>query len=127
MSAFESARDELYGLDPEQFMARRGELAAAARSSGDAVAAKQIGALRKPTQSAYAVNLLVRAEPDAPDRLDELGAQLRAAQQRLDGAAMRELSTQRNTLVDELARSALRAIAREGSTALRDEVAGTLS
>jgi chromosome segregation ATPase len=125
--AFESARDELYGLDPEQFMARRAELATAARSNGDAGAARQISALRKPTQSAYAVNLLVRAQPDAPDRLAELGAELRDAQQRLDGAAMRELSTQRNALVDELARAALREIDRDGSTALRDEIAGSLS
>ncbi|MDT4939891.1 MAG: hypothetical protein QOG80_3562, partial [Pseudonocardiales bacterium] len=68
VAALESATDELYGLDPDDFMARRHELASATRSAGDAAAAKQIGALRKPTRSAYAVNLLVRSVPDAPDR-----------------------------------------------------------
>jgi chromosome segregation ATPase len=126
--AVESAREELYGLDPEQFMARRGELAAAARSAGDVEAAKRIGALRKPTQSAYAVNLLVRAQPDAPEQIAELGAELRAAQQRLDGTAMRELSNRRNALLDELGRAALRAVGRAPTaTALRDEIVGTLS
>jgi hypothetical protein len=127
MGGVEQARDELYGLDPDAFMARRGELAAAAREAGDASAAKQIGALRKPTRSAYAVNLLVRAEPDAADRLAELGDQLREAQQKLDGAAIRELSTQRNKLVDELTRAALKMVGKGAPASLRDDVANTIT
>jgi hypothetical protein len=126
MGAFEDARDELYGLDPDAFLARRTELAAAARTDGDALAAKQIGALRKPTRSAYAVNLLVRAEPDAAAELERIGDELRAAQQALDGAAMRELSTSRNKLVDRLARAALTAAGKGAPAALRDEIAATL-
>lgn len=127
MDAVEQARDELYGLDPEAFMDRRGELAAAARAAGDALAAKQIAALRKPTRAAHAVNLLVRAVPDAAARLAELGGELREAQQRLDGAALRELSQRRNKLVDQLARIALRELGAPAAAALRDEVAATLS
>jgi len=127
MGAFEDARDELYGLDPDAFLARRTELAAAARSDGDALAAKQIGGLRKPTRSAYAVNLMVRAEPDAPDQLEEIGDELRAAQQALDGAALRELSNRRNKLVDRLARAALQAAGKGAPAALRDEIAATIS
>ena len=126
MGAFEDARDELYGLDPEAFLARRTELAAAARTNGDALAAKQIGGLRKPTRSAYAVNLLVRAEPDTADRIEEIGDELRAAQQALDGAAMREASNRRNKLVDTLARAALKAAGKGAPAALRDEIAATL-
>ena len=126
MGAFEDARDELYGLDPDAFLARRTELVAAAKSGGDALAAKQIGALRKPTRSAYAVNLLVRAEPDATERIEQIGDELRAAQQALDGASMREASNRRNKLVDTLARAALKAAGKGAPAALRDEIAATL-
>jgi hypothetical protein len=127
-ASLESARDELYGLDPEDFMLRRGELTKAARDAGDGATAKQIGALRKPTRSAYAVNALVRADAKAADRIEELGDRLRDAQESLDGAAMRELSTERNKLVDELTRAALRASgAKAAAAGLRDEVANTLS
>jgi hypothetical protein len=123
----DAARDELYGLDPDEFMARRGELTQAAKSASDTAAAKTIGGLRKPTRSAYAVNLLVRAQPDAPDRLEELAGRLRDAQRRLDGGALRELSIERNKLVDELARAALKAAGKGATAALRDEIAGTIS
>ena len=58
------AKAELYQADPEEFMARRAELVAQAREAGEAAAAKQIGALRKPTRSAWVVNRLVRADPE---------------------------------------------------------------
>ena len=126
--SFESARDELYGLDPDAFMARRGELAKAARDAGDAATAKQIGALRKPNRSAFVVNSLVRAETDVADRLGDLGDRLRDAQRSLDGALMRELSTERTKAVDELTRAAFRAAGVRGPTAaLRDDVAATLN
>ena len=57
------ALDELYGADPDAFLARRTELTKQARTAGDATAAKRIGALRKPTRSAYAINRLARTDP----------------------------------------------------------------
>lgn len=63
------AAAELYAGDPASFTGRRGELAAQARAAGQAAAAKQITALRKPTYSAWLVNQLVRADPEATDRL----------------------------------------------------------
>ena len=52
---------ELYGMAPEDFTGRRGELVAAARGVGDRAAAKSIGALRKPTRAAWVVNRTGRA------------------------------------------------------------------
>jgi Lon protease-like protein len=75
-----TAVTELYGADPQEFTDRRKELAAAARAAGDAAAAKQIAALRKPTRAAWVVNRLARADPGAPARLAALGAALRAAE-----------------------------------------------
>jgi hypothetical protein len=124
--SIDAATDELYSLDPDQFMDRRTELAAAAKAAGDGAIAKGVGALRKPTRSAYALNRLVREQPDAVDRIESLAEQLRAAQRELDGDRMRELSRERNRLVDELTRAAVKS-AGASSAALRDEVSSTLS
>jgi hypothetical protein len=127
MSLVDDAAAELYAGDPDAFMDRRRELAAAARAQGDTTAAKQIAALRKPTRSAWTLNALVRAEADATGRLTELGARLREAERRLDGAALRELSRLRRDLVDDLTRKAFAATGQNSpSSALREEVNATL-
>jgi hypothetical protein len=119
---------ELYGAAPHEFVSRRATLAARARSAGDQRAARQITALRKPTQSAWVVNQLARTAPDAATRLTELGAELRAAQRTLNGAAIRELSQRRRELVDDLTQQALAAAGQQSPpAALRDEVATTLA
>ncbi|MDT5213828.1 MAG: hypothetical protein QOK18_2067, partial [Mycobacterium sp.] len=64
--------DTLYGVPPEEFMALRKELVAAAKKRGDADAAKLIGAARRPTAAAWVVNLLVRHDLTAKPRLSEL-------------------------------------------------------
>jgi hypothetical protein len=118
---------ELYSADPDEFVARRGELAARARTAGEAALAKRIGALRKPTRSAWVVNQLVRADPSVAEQLQTLGAELRAAQQSFDGPALRELSRQRRQLIDALARQAFTASGQKSPpAALREEVASTL-
>ncbi len=99
------AKAELYQGDPEEFMARRGELVAQAREAGETAVAKQIGALRKPTRSAWVVNRLVRADPEVTARLAALAAELRDGG--LDGGRIRELTAARARLVDELTRQAL--------------------
>jgi hypothetical protein len=119
---------ELYGAAPHEFISRRATLASQARSAGDQRAAKQITALRKPTQSAWVVNQLARTAPDAATRLTELGAELRAAQRTFNGTAIRELSQRRRELVDDLTQQALAAAGQQSPpAALRDEVSTTLA
>ena len=119
---------ELYGVAPHEFIARRAALAAAARGAGDLPVAKQIAALRKPTQSAWIVNQLARSVPSAGPQLAELGADLRQAQRTLDGAAIRELSVRRRELIDDLTRQAFAAVGQPAPpAALRDEVTTTLA
>jgi hypothetical protein len=123
-----AAVEELYGADPEAFTGRRGELAAAARGAGDRAAAKAIGALRRPTRAAWVVNRLARADPSAPQKLAEIAAALRAAQQARHGPRLRELSAARGSLVDALTAQAL-AVAGvpDAPPSLRLEVAETLT
>ena len=117
------AKAELYQADPDEFMARRAELVTRARDAGETAAAKQIGALRKPTRSAWVVNRLVRADPDVTARLAELAAELR--EEGLDGARIRDLGAARSRLLDDLTRQAFDDLPAPAS-AVREEVTATL-
>jgi hypothetical protein len=118
----EDAKAELYEADPDGFTARRQELADRAREAGQPAVAKQIAGLRKPTRSAWVVNRLVRSDPGVRSRLDALAADLREA---ADGGRLRELTTARSRLVDELTRAALAGLPAPPA-ALREEVTATL-
>ncbi|KQU07218.1 hypothetical protein ASG56_06695 [Rhodococcus sp. Leaf7] len=103
---FDEVADELYGLDPSDFVAARTDRQKQARSDGDKALAKQIGALRKPTIVGWVLNVTVRdADDDVADLLD-LGEALREAQQHLSGATLRTLTKQRQRAVRALANRA---------------------
>ncbi|MFI6038553.1 hypothetical protein ACIBBD_31360 [Streptomyces sp. NPDC051315] len=104
----ESALDELYTTPPPRFVARREELAAAARADGRAEDARRIHAARRPSLAAWAANLLLRSEPQESRRFLELGQALREAYGGMDSAGVRELSVQRRRVVSELSRQAVR-------------------
>jgi hypothetical protein len=119
--------DDLYGVAPEEFTARRKELAAAAKKRGDADDTKAIAGARKPTAAAWVVNQLVRADPSARTRLSDLSEGLRAAHAEMDGPRIRELTTAQRKLVHELVRSAFEAAdLADPSAAMRDDVTNTL-
>jgi hypothetical protein len=122
------AVSELYGADPEEFTRRRGALAAAARSAGQAGVARQIAGLRKPTRSAWMINRLVRADPDAVARLATVGEELRAAEHAGDGARLRESSQARRELIATLVPQALAAAGEHNPpAAVREEITATFS
>lgn len=106
MSDLEDAARELYALAPEEFVAGRTRLVKQARAAKDRALATEIGALRKPTRTAWLVNALARDDPDALGALLDLGGQLRTAQQAKDGAALRDLSARRRKAIDALVRRA---------------------
>jgi hypothetical protein len=119
--------DQLYAVAPEEFTALRTRLAGEAKKGGDAAAAKQIAAARKPTASAAVVNRLIHHDPDVRDRLAELGDELRAAHTTMDGERIRELSSRQRKLIEQLTKSALEVSEVASPTAaLRDDVTGTL-
>jgi hypothetical protein len=117
---------QLYSVPPDQFMAKRAELAEAARKAGDNVAAQTISKLRKPTVAAWIVNALVHDDSSLIDQLVDLGDRMRAAQDALDAAQLRELTSERRKLVDRLTSAAFaKAGRKDPPAALRDEVSGT--
>jgi len=113
----DAAADELYGLSPDDFVARRTELAAEARAAKDRGLAKEIGQLRRPTRNAWLVNVLARESPAKIEALLALGAELAAAQRQMAGDDLRRLSQQRRTSVDALATEAIRLGADRGYAA----------
>ncbi|GAB2715259.1 hypothetical protein [Nocardia thraciensis] len=100
----EEVTDRLYALDPAEFVAARDEQVKAARADGNRQLATAIGKLRRPTVAAWAVNLLAREAPDEVASLLQLGAALQDAQRRLSGEQLRSLTTQRQQVVNALAR-----------------------
>jgi hypothetical protein len=103
----ETAANELYALSPDDFIERRQELVYEARQARDRHLATEIGRLRRPTRSAWLINLLARQEPEAVNALLELGGALQDAQQRMAGDELRQLSAERRKTVDALARRAV--------------------
>jgi hypothetical protein len=113
--------DELYALAPTEFRTARDERARQARAAGDADLAEAIKKLRRPTVSAWLVNLLVREAPGQVRELLELGESLREAQQALAADRLRDLSVQRRQLVRELTQDAKR-LAADASQSLSAQV-----
>ncbi len=113
--------DELYALAPTEFRTARDERARQARAAGDADLAEAIKKLRRPTVSAWLVNLLVREDPGQVRELLELGESLREAQQALAADRLRDLSVQRRQLVGALTEEAQR-LAADASQSLSAQV-----
>lgn len=115
----EAVLDDLYTTPPPGFVARREELALAARTSGRADDARRIHAARRPTLAAWAANLLLRSRPEESRRFLELGRALRDAYRTLDADGVKELSEQRRSVVSALSRQAAE-LARAGGHRLSD-------
>lgn len=125
----ETAGDELYGVRLGEFTARRTSLARDATKAGDPELAKTIAGLRKPTTSAWLVNMLARHRAALLAEVTALGEELRDAQDALDADRLRELGRQRSALLRQAADEAA-ALAKElgqpASAPVRDEVTATL-
>jgi hypothetical protein len=104
----DAAIDELYAISPDDFVERRKALATEARQQKERELAKQIASLRRPTRSAWLVNVLARESADQLSALLDLGAELAEAQQRGSGPDLRRLSQQRRKAVDALAGQAVK-------------------
>jgi hypothetical protein len=120
---------ELYAVPPARFVGVRESLARTAREAGNRELADQLRRLRRPTQSAWLVNVLAREERPAMEGLFALGRELREAQTRLDGAKLRHLSVRRQHVINDLLERARRRATEAGvkpTEAHLAEVAETL-
>lgn len=113
-----AAVTDLYALPLGDFTQERNRRAADAAAQGDKQLADRIRSLRKPSASAWVVNMLARHRSDEIGQLLELGASLREAQEDLDADELRDLGKQRHKLAA--------AVARDGA-ALAEELGNPVS
>lgn len=111
---FDAAADELYAADPADFIPTRTRLAAGLPADD----AKRLSAMRRPTLSAWAVNLLSRDDDAEP--IFDLGARMREAWS--SGGDIGDLERERGKLVTALVRRA-RALVKEAGRQLSDSAA----
>jgi hypothetical protein len=107
MADLESAVDELYAGSPDDFIERRKALVTQARAVKDRALVTALGKLRRPTRSAWLVNLYARRAPDELAELLDLGEALQAAQRQLSGPDLRRLSADRSKALAAAARRAV--------------------
>ena len=125
-----AAVQQLYAVLPGQFVALRSQLVAEAKAAGDKELATAIGALRRPTVAAWAVNHFVRAHPDELEELRSFAELLREAQRTLDADQLRVLGRERARRVDALTARIAEVSGEAGQplgAAVADEVRGTLT
>jgi hypothetical protein len=120
----------LYGLPLEEFTSERNALAAQLRAEGDPERAATVKALRKPSAAAWAVNRLVRAEPDLVEALLGAGGELRQAHRQAasgKGALqLRAAAEAERAAVEMLVARAPVAIGRPLTPAVVDSIRNTL-
>ncbi|NHT19601.1 hypothetical protein, partial [Cellulomonas sp. IC4_254] len=116
----------LYGVPPAEFTAARAVAVRDARADGDRELARAVGALRKPSSAAAAVNLLVRERPEDLGALLDLGVRIREAQAALAGADLRALHAEQQRAVGAAADAALDLLGGGAGGAVRGQVEATL-
>jgi hypothetical protein len=125
-----AAVQQLYAVPPGQFVALRTQLVAEAKAAGDKELATAVGALRRPTVAAWAVNHFVRSHPDELEELRSFAELLREAQRTLDADQLRVLGRERARRVDALTERIAEVSAEDGQSlgpSVADEVRGTLT
>ncbi|HET6686490.1 MAG TPA: hypothetical protein VFH02_08205 [Jiangellaceae bacterium] len=101
--------DDLYALRPDAFIAARDEQVALARAEGRPALARDLGRLRRPTQSAWLLNLLWRDQSETVEELLKIGDELRRAHARGSGSDLQKIAARRRDIEAGLLRR-LRAI-----------------
>ncbi len=127
-SGLESALDELFGSDPNEFVATRKRLASALRAQGDAAAARRLVATRRPTKAAAALNVLARQRPALIGALLDRSAELRVAQARAlagEPGSQRDATRAQRQALTDAADATVATLAGTGEAA-RAEILSTL-
>jgi hypothetical protein len=111
--------DELYALDPAEFVAGRTALVRRLRAEKRRDVAAEVAKLRRPSPAAWAVNQLARTRRAEVEALLALGEGLRAAQERVltgaDPAVLRQAAKARRDAVGALTGAAAGLLAGRGA------------
>ncbi len=97
---------ELYAMRPDAFAAARDEQVRKARAEGRQPLARKLSGLRRPTQSAWLINLLWRDQPQVMQQFLQLADELSQAQAQASGPDLHRLTAQRREVEAALIRRA---------------------
>jgi hypothetical protein len=119
---------DLYGLPVEEFVRARNDFVRELKRAGKKAEAEEVGALRKPSVSAWTVNQLARRHPAEMKALVKAGDELRKAQRAVAGGrdpeALRDATRAHRDRLDDLTSAARHELGAAGATLQR--VAQTL-
>jgi hypothetical protein len=122
-----SSRDDLFGVDPAEFVAARDALAKELRSGGDTSGAADVKKLRRPAVPVWALNQVARSQSRAVEAFLDAAVAARRAQSDVlagaDATVLRDAMTTRRRMVDTVAaeaRSVIEESGRSGATYERD-------
>src|SRR5215212_7080161 len=120
----DAALDELYGVDPSEFVAVRKRLSATLRAAGDKDAAKELLAARRPSTSAWALNQVARNEPALVESLLDASRALFAAQTRGSNKpdVLREAIRAHREAIDAATDAALGVLGERANDKFRSEI-----
>jgi hypothetical protein len=124
--------DSLFSLPLNEFTGARNALVRELRKTGRKDEAEEVGALKKPSATAWAVNQLARREPDKVAELIKAGDALRKAQRDVlsgKGADVRQASRLQHDLADDLvddARALLDEAGAKATQSAAQRISGTL-
>ena len=127
--SLDAALDELYGVDPADFVDTRKRLAADLRAAGDKDAAKSVQAARRPTTAAWALNQLRRTDPDLVDAFLDRSRELQAAQTgALAGGreTMRDATRAQRQALADATDAAIAALGDRATDGFRTQIVSTL-
>jgi hypothetical protein len=120
----------LYGLPLDEFTAARNALASELKAEGDPEGAAAVRALRKPSRAAWAVNRLVRSEPELVEALLGAGGELRQAHRQATSGRgaeqLRAAADAERAAVEGLMARAAEVLGTAPSPALADAMRDTL-
>ena len=108
------AFDRLYAAPLGEFVAVRRELAASLKAAGHVAAATEVGAAKKPSRTAWAMNQVARRSPGELRAAFDAHAAAAAAQSKGDAAAMRETVRAFREALGAVARSSAQVAADAG-------------
>lgn len=117
--AVRRAADDLYAVAPADFVAARKRIAA---DQEDRAIRARIAALPKPVVAASLINAFVRSTPGALDRVNDIGAQLRGAEESGDAVSLRALASARRTAIANVVRAAMENAGSDVPGSTRDAV-----
>jgi hypothetical protein len=103
---FEQIADELYGLLPDEFISARDEHITRAKAERHRELARDLGRLRRPTQTGWLVNQLWRDQREQVEELLALADDFGAAMAAGDGKQLQALTITRREMEGRLVRRA---------------------